>query len=201
RLIMHIPRLFSFLLKIVVCFLALFFVGHPFTANAAPAVDNNHPAIRAGIAVQLEVTDEWMKQPEVLGTSVGVSGGGTPMLTVYIDRDATNAGEIIRNLPQSVRGVGINIHLTDKFRALKNPHHPTPTPTPNPTPTPTPAPTPTPSPAASHTAKQTSPIYLGTSGGWSKDLANGYCCGGTLGSLVSIGGVQYILSNYHVFES
>jgi hypothetical protein len=53
----------------------------------------------------------------------------------------------------------------------------------------------------SHTARQTPPIQLGTSGGWSKDLANGYCCGGTLGSLVSIGGQQHILSNYHVFEA
>jgi hypothetical protein len=53
----------------------------------------------------------------------------------------------------------------------------------------------------SHTAKQTPPIQLGTSGGWHYDLANGYCCGGTLGSLVLIGGVQHILSNYHVFES
>jgi hypothetical protein len=34
-----------------------------------------------------------------------------------------------------------------------------------------------------------------------KDLANGFCCGGTLGSLVRISGTQYILSNYHVFES
>jgi hypothetical protein len=56
-----------------------------------------------------------------------------------------------------------------------------------------------------HTAKQTAPIQLGTSGGWSKDLANGYCCGGTLGALVNIAGGQkagnYILSNYHVFEA
>jgi hypothetical protein len=53
----------------------------------------------------------------------------------------------------------------------------------------------------SHTAKQTPPIQLGTSGGWSLDLANGYCCGGTLGSLIQIGITKYILSNYHVFES
>jgi hypothetical protein len=54
---------------------------------------------------------------------------------------------------------------------------------------------------ANHKVKQTPPIQLGTSGGWRYDLANGYCCGGTLGSLVQKGGVQYILSNYHVFES
>src|SRR5207302_5219045 len=53
----------------------------------------------------------------------------------------------------------------------------------------------------SHTAIQAPPIQLGTSGGWRKDLANGYCCGGTLGSLIQVNGVQYILSNYHVFES
>lgn len=55
--------------------------------------------------------------------------------------------------------------------------------------------------AVSHTAKQTPPIQLGTSGGWRYDLANGYCCGGTLGSLVKIGTTQYVLSNYHVLEA
>jgi len=53
----------------------------------------------------------------------------------------------------------------------------------------------------SHKAKQTPPIQLGTSGGWRYDLANGYCCGGTLGSLVTRSGVKYILSNFHVFAA
>src|SRR5204862_3268336 len=53
---------------------------------------------------------------------------------------------------------------------------------------------------AGHTQKQTPPIQLGTSGGWTYDLANGFCCSGTLGALVLIGGVQHILSCYHVFE-
>src|SRR5512139_3277350 len=52
----------------------------------------------------------------------------------------------------------------------------------------------------SHTARQEPPVQLGTSGGWDSDLANGYCCGGTLGSLVQDADRnQYILSNYHVF--
>jgi hypothetical protein len=54
---------------------------------------------------------------------------------------------------------------------------------------------------ADHKVKQTAPIQLGTSGGWRYDLANGYCCGGTLGSLVNKGGSQYVLSNYHVLEA
>ena len=54
---------------------------------------------------------------------------------------------------------------------------------------------------ADHRVKQTPPIQMGTSGGWRYDLANGYCCGGTLGSCVSKGGTQYVLSNYHVLEA
>ena len=54
---------------------------------------------------------------------------------------------------------------------------------------------------ADHRVKQTPPIQMGTSGGWRFDLANGYCCGGTLGSLVNRGGSQYVLSNYHVLEA
>lgn len=51
-----------------------------------------------------------------------------------------------------------------------------------------------------HTARQERPISLGTSGGSVVDLANGYCCSGTLGALVQDGsGNQYILSNAHVF--
>jgi hypothetical protein len=54
---------------------------------------------------------------------------------------------------------------------------------------------------ADHQRKQTAPIQLGTSGGWRYDLANGYCCGGTLGSCVKKGTTQYVLSNYHVLEA
>ena len=149
-------------------------------AGSPPGLfDNDHAAVRAVIAVQSEVTPDLMQQPEILGTAVGIDASGALALTVYVDRDAPNAGEVIRSLPREFRGVGVQIHLTDKFRAMRG----------------------KPVRGVSHTAKQTPPIQLGTSGGWSKDLANGYCCGGTLGSLVSISGVQYILSNYHVFES
>ncbi len=48
-------------------------------------------------------------------------------------------------------------------------------------------------------AVQQPPIQLGTSGGNANDIANGYCCSGTLGALVEIGQTQYILSNTHVF--
>ena len=51
---------------------------------------------------------------------------------------------------------------------------------------------------------QSGPIELGTSGSNAHDFVNNLsthtitCCGGTLGSLVTRGGVQYILSNNHI---
>lgn len=52
--------------------------------------------------------------------------------------------------------------------------------------------------ASAFQAYQTPPIKLGTSGGNVNDHTTMYCCSGTLGSLVSKGGIQYILSNNHV---
>jgi hypothetical protein len=176
-------------LRVVFIFLAaIAFVVLSLRASAAPpagVLDDTHAAVRAVMAVQGEITSDLMRQPEILGTAVGVDTAGIPVLTVYVDRDSANAGEVIRNLPRQFRGVGVQIHLTDKFRAMAGPppghgHG---------------------GGGVSHTAKQTPPIQLGTSGGWRFDLANGFCCGGTLGSLVSIGGQQHILSNYHVLEA
>lgn len=48
-------------------------------------------------------------------------------------------------------------------------------------------------------ARQVRPIDLGTSGGNVFDLANGFCCSGTLGALVQDNSNLYILSNTHVF--
>ena len=169
--------------RVVLIFLsAIAFVFLSLGASAAPpagVLDETNAAVQAVMSVQGEVTSDLMRQPEILGTAVGVDAADIPVLTVYVDRDSANAGEVIRNLPRQFRGVGVQIHLTDKFRAMARP----------------------PGGGVSHTARQTPPIQLGTSGGWTYDLANGYCCGGTLGSLVSIGGVQHILSNYHVLEA
>ena len=53
-----------------------------------------------------------------------------------------------------------------------------------------------------HQLEQTRPILMGTSGGNIRDFGtNGvfiFCCGGTLGALVTSGPNDYILSNNHV---
>ena len=166
-------------LTFLITFVCIWFSPVSFAAPPAGVLNETHAAIQAVMTVQSQVTSDLMRQPEILGTAVGVDAAGTPVLTVYVDRDAANAGDVVRDLPRNFGGIGVQVHLTDKFRAMARP----------------------PGGRVSHTAKQTPPIQLGTSGGWTYDLANGFCCGGTLGSLVQMGGAQYILSNYHVFES
>ena len=146
------------------------------TALAGPGpqvlLDLDHPSARAVMAIQKRVTREMMQLPPVLGTAVGLDDSGNAALIVYVDNGHSAMAEIVEGLPADIDGVPVKAEPTDKFVAF-----------------------------AAHTAKQAPPIQLGTSGGWSKDLANGYCCGGTLGSLVQVNGIQYIMSNYHVFES
>lgn len=77
-------------------------------------------------------------------------------------------------LPETLEGVRVVQNVTGKIKAFA---------------------------VADHQVKQTPPIQMGTSGGWRYDLANGFCCGGTLGSLVLKGGQQYVMSNYHVLEA
>src|SRR6266496_4415131 len=146
----------------------------------AGALDLRHADVRAVIAVQSEVTPELMTWQDILGTAVGLDASGKPALVVYVNQGGSAAANVVRALPAQLRGVGVKAELTDPFRAYVGRPG---------------------GGGASHTAVQSPPIQLGTSGGWRNDLANGYCCGGTLGSLIQVNGAQYVLSNYHVFES
>jgi hypothetical protein len=80
------------------------------SALASPpgvVLDDTHAAVRAVKAVQGQVTPDLMQQPEILGTAVGIGTGDVPALTVYVDQDAVNVGEVIRNLPREFRGVRV----------------------------------------------------------------------------------------------
>src|SRR5438093_3583534 len=144
-----------------------------FSAFGDPAVDvldQTDARVQSVIAAQDEVTPSLMQRPEILGTAVGVSETGNPTLMVYVNRDGPYVEQAIRTLPREVRGTPVQVELMDEIGAM------------------------------GYTAKQTPPISLGTSGGWTYDLANGYCCGGTLGALVRIGTTLYVLSAGHVLE-
>lgn len=144
-------------------------------------LDLSHPQVQAVIAVQNAVTKNLMTIPEILGTAVGQDAQGQLALIIYVNVESNNTGQVVRAIPKTIRGANVSVELTEPFRALNRL-----------------APMDS---GAGHKVKQTPPISLGTSGGWRNDLANGYCCGGAIGSLIQVGGVQYILSNYHVLEA
>jgi len=163
-------------------FTAIAVTGMVVAAPPEGVLDTSHASVKAVMAVQGDVTPGLMKQAGILGTAVGLDEKNQPVLVVYVDKDSAGVAALVQSIPPQLRGVGVRAELTEKFRAFKGkPGGGTTT--------------------VSHTAKQAAPIQLGTSGGWRNDLANGYCCGGTLGSLIQVNSYQYILSNYHVFES
>jgi hypothetical protein len=92
-----------------------------FAAPPAGVLDETHANVRAVMAVQKDVTADWMRDATVLGTAVGLDAAGNTSLVVYVDQDAKNAGEVIRNLPRNHRGVDVQIELTEKFRAMAKP--------------------------------------------------------------------------------
>lgn len=139
------------------------------------------PAVQSVMAVQNRHTASLMADPEIIGTATTLTDDGRVAVMVLATTERA-----ARGVPRTLDGVPVVIRRTDPIVAMKGP------------------------PGGggggggggvSHTAIQTPPIQLGTSGGWRYDLANGYCCGGTLGALISVGGQLRVLSNYHVFEA
>jgi len=145
-------------------------------------LDQTHASVKAVMALQSAVTPDLMKLPDVLGSAVGLDDAGQPALIVFVNRDGASRADVVRGLPPALRGIAVRAELTDAFRAFAGRPGGS-------------------GGGVSHRAGQTLPIQLGTSGGWSYDLANGYCCGGTLGALVQVNGIPFILSNYHVLEA
>ena len=123
----------------------------------------HHPKVKKVIEVQEVVTPGLMDVEDVIGTAVAQDDDGEMTIVIYVNLEGKHPAKTFKELPREIMGVRARPEVTDPFRAmLGKPTKPTP---------------------VSHTAKQTPPIQLGTSGGWRYDLANGYCCGGTLGLL------------------
>lgn len=145
--------------------------GPAITSGQQIPLSKTDSRVLAAIQVQEKHTQRFMAMSDVVGTAVGQDEAGEVVVKIYTAREG------VANLPATLDGMKVDVEVTGIIRAMARPG------------------------GVSHTAKQTPPIQLGTSGGWRYDLANGYCCGGTLGSLVQIGSTKYILSNYHVLEA
>ncbi len=137
----------------------------------------NNPQIQAAMQVQNRHTPDIMAVPGVVGTATGKNTAGDVVIKVYTENPIP-AGK----LPAMVEGFHVEQVTTGRLIALKGP-----------------PPMDGGGDNDDPKAKQDLPVKMGTSGGWGDDLANGYCCGGTLGSLIEDGnGNQYVLSNWHV---
>ena len=139
--------------------------------RGAAAMRADHPALLATIAVQNRHTRELIRTEGVVAVGTGLDESGKPAIRVFTESKMAPG-----RLPAVLEGVRVVEVVSGKIYAMKGGPG-----------------------GVSHTAIQTPPIQLGTSGGPALDLANGFCCGGTLGALVSRGGSQFILSNSHVF--
>lgn len=185
----HRGQLFALILLVLATMLAVG-CGEKYEAPSQPEASQQgtllgkeNPQIQAVMAVQDRHTQNLMTIPEVVGTATGLTEDGRPAILVFTKTDIMSQAlskRVAAPIPASIEGVPVVVEVTGEFRAMKGSGG---------------------GGGVSHTAKQTPPIQLGTSGGWRYDLANGYCCGGTLGALVQKGGTQYILSNYHVLEA
>lgn len=133
------------------------------------------PRVQSVMAVQNRHTTRLMADPEIVGTATGLTDDGRLAVLVLATTDRA-----AKSVPAALDGVPVRIMRTGPIMGLKG------------------KPPKPPKEEADHRGRQNRPIELGVSGGNSKALSNGYCCSGTLGSLVSDGSTQYILSNSHV---
>lgn len=150
--------------------------GNSITEPGVPATElvnsaNHH--LQDVMAIQDLHTARLMAEPDIIGTATTLDDNGQPAIMLLV-----TSQKAMRTAPITIDGVPVKVGFTDRIVAMGKPGT-----------------------GVNHKAKQTAPIQLGTSGGWRYDLANGYCCGGTLGSLIQVGGNKRILSNYHVFEA
>ncbi len=131
-----------------------------------------NPQVQSVMAIQNRHTARLMADPEVIGTATTLTDDGRPAVMVLVTSE-----KAARGVPATLDGVPVRTLYTEPIRAFK-PSKPPPEEDPK--------------------SRLERPIKLGCSGGNAYDLANGYCCSGTLGSLITKAGKFYILSNSHV---
>lgn len=150
------------------------------------------PAIRA----QERHTDELLGLEGVVGTAVGLNGGGRPAVKVYTTRDG------VRGIPRSLDGIPVVVEVTGPIVALQEARKKCPK---NASRGASPEPEhscdagggqpPPPEPDADPTARFDRPVPIGVSTGHPSITA------GTIGARVTDGTNVYALSNNHVYAA
>jgi len=154
--------------------LAILFIMNFQIALAEPPFEIPPGLLKAKEAQELN-TPYLMEDPDVVGTAIGEDLNGNAVIKVFLAKDG------VKGIPSKLNGISVIKEVTGEIVAYRG--------------------RPSSSTGVDPKTKQSTPVKTGTSGSWRYDLANGYCCSGTLGSLIQIGGNKYILSNYHVLYS
>jgi hypothetical protein len=138
------------------------------------AVNANRADFDRAIGVHNRHIPDILQTEGVAGTAIGSDERGKPVVVIYT-KEAMPVGK----LKQEYEGFRVVERVSGAIKPFKGPPGGG-------------------NGGTSGQAAQSAPVQMGTSGGWRYDLANGYCCAGTLGALIQKGGTQYVLSNYHV---
>ncbi len=146
------------------------------TSPASALLSSFHPEVASVMAIQNRHTPDLMSIAGIVGTATGADENGDLVIMIYTDEPIAQGF-----YPDLLDGIRVVQQVTGPLEAKKGP-----------------PPMDGGGGGDDPKAKQTPPIKMGTSGGWRYDLANGYCCVGTLGSLINKGGTLHVLSNYHV---
>ncbi len=110
----------------------------PEAANVSVDRSATSPSIRGVMNVQERYTTALMADPDVIGTATTIDDNGQPAVLLLVTSDRARRGA-----PTMLDGTPVKVLLTDRIVAMKSTGG-----------------------GVSHTAKQTAPIKLGTSGGW-----------------------------------
>ena len=140
-------------------------------------LSKDNPRVQAVMAVQDRHTARLMAIPEVVGTATGMTDDGRVAIIVYTQSDIMGSAlqkGVAAPVPDLIENVPVIVEVSGPFKAMDG--------------------------GPAHQVNLSRPIQLGVSGGNALDIANGFCCSGTLGALVkNNSGTQFVLSNSHVF--
>ena len=120
-------------------------------------------AVQAVMTIQDRHTAELMADKNVVGTATGLTDDGRLAVLVLLEKPvgtSVKGAHSVLSMPTDIEGIPIVLEVVGKIKPLDG--------------------------GAAHQVIQTPPIQLGTSGGWRFNLSNGFCCSGTLGSLVHV---------------
>src|ERR1041385_3528773 len=100
---------FSAIIRTFTAFMALLLVS----VCLADTLDENHPNVRAAMALQNQITSGVMTWPGVIGTAVGLNSAEQADIVVYVDRTGPVHPQMIQAVLLQFLFVPVRTELSD----------------------------------------------------------------------------------------